>query len=137
MAKVTTTVNVNKAVRRQIDKAAAWGTFQGAVAHLAAARNRIQSPPGRSGRATGRMSEGGSATLYMEGAETVSEGGEGRSAADGSGRIVAVVGFPFPARFQETGTAKQPAYPFLGPGYDDLGDPTGIVERAAAEEWPR
>jgi HK97 gp10 family phage protein len=33
----------------------------------------------------------------------------------GSGRIMAIAGFGFPARFQEFGTIKQPARPFLTP----------------------
>jgi hypothetical protein len=133
----TTTVKVNRAVRHQIDEAAAWGVFQAGVAHLAAARSRITPPPGRSGHSTGAMSAGGSVTLYMQGGETVAEGGPARSPADGaSAAIVAVVGFPFPARFQEIGTAKQPAYPFLGPSADGL-DAESVITQAAAEKWPR
>lgn len=40
--------------------------------------------------------------------------------------IVCVIGFGFPARFNELGTLKMPANPFLAPVRDNVG-PTGVV----------
>lgn len=130
------TVKVNRAGRAQINEAAAWGLLAVGRAVLAGVRSRLPSPPGRSGRSTGRMADQSSATLYMRGAEVAAEGGASRSPSDAQGDIVVVVGLPFPGRFYETGTSKQPARPVLGPAADGV-DVKAITTEEAARRWPR
>lgn len=80
-------------------------------------------PPDATPYGAGLVTNGGT-LVYVDGRKVDGWALDGtqprkpRGARTPKGAIVAVAGFGFPARFQELGTVRQPARPFLAPARD-------------------
>lgn len=129
-----TTVKRFPAVQKQMHHAYAHGVFALASRALTIARATSAFHD-----VTGRLRAGGAAVLLEGGAESERAGSDAAVGDEAGGSdIVAIMGFPFPSRFLETGTVKMAARPFIGPAAQAASDEgKALVEQGAAERWPR
>jgi hypothetical protein len=114
--KPSTRVVMNRAALRTVDLAVADG-----LEEVVRTVVETATPPDATPYGTGLVTRGG--WLVYAGADKVGGGSlDGRQPKKprslrvrGSGQIQAIAGFGFPGRFQEAGTAKMAAQPFLTP----------------------
>lgn len=124
-------VELNRAALDALDLAVADGLLEHAEAIVEAA-NPPDAPPYGKG-----LVESGGAAVWA-GKKKVG-GGKTRGKAVAKPRavrlqadvITAVGGFGFPARFQEMGTSRQPARPFLSPVFLGMAPDAGGAIRSA------
>lgn len=120
-------VELNRAALDTIRGGLADGVHDLAKAVLAEAQRRAPDAPPYG---EGLVASGGAAT-WTDGRKThETEAGveRPRGMRTGQGRITAAVGFTFPGRFQETGTSRHAAQPFVTPAAAEvLGSDAQII----------
>lgn len=125
--------------RESLDRmvlAVADGFHEAGMIGLEAAKPPDAEPYGK-----GLVTAGGT-TTYVHGKKTAGYGQDGKQPAKPralnvrESSIVTIVGFGFPGRFQEEGTARHPAQPFLTPAMLALQDdvPSIVTRHARAAE---
>jgi len=130
--KPSTRVVMNRAALHEVDLAVADGLEE-------VVRTVVENaqPPDAPPYGSGLVAHGG--WLVYAGAEKVGGGSlDGRQPkkprafrTKGSGQIQAIAGFSFPGRFQEAGTAKMRANPFLTPSASETIPHAGPIMQPA------
>lgn len=88
-------------------------------------------PPDAEPFGVGLVTQGG-AVGYIDGRKIGGQGQKPGNLRLPKPGIVAFAGFGFPARFQEMGTIRQPARPFLTPAMEQVREEAGAIMRDAA-----
>lgn len=124
----------NRAAMAEVDLAVADGLFEVGKAFIETASGRAPDSPFEPYPTGEGLPKQGGVLAYVDGKKVAGWSGTGKQpkaprAARVSRRmgVVVIAGFGFPARFNEVGTVKHAAQPFVTPSADEIITPSNSV----------